>query len=393
MSKYEINFESLVKLYGESSSGKIKEWHIAARGNRDGTATIITDAGYVGGKIKTTLKNVYKGKNIGRSNETTPFEQAASEALSQWNKQRDKNYEYDFDLFHADPKGKGWVVGAAYKPRLMLPQLAKGVKKGNINFPCYMQPKLNGICDLVELQREWPNCRRSVHHSRGGKEFTTLDHMRPWLDDMAGPIVLHGELYVHGWSLQKIGSYAKKVRPDQHKLQLWVYDVADTESSFGDRWASIVSAIGVLDKSCPIKTVPTVIVNNYEEAKHWHDKWVGEGFEGGVLKNFNGKYVFQFRSNDIEKAKDYKNAEFKIIGGKEGVGRAEGCVTYLCVTKDGKEFECCPRGTLEDRHQMYLNLENDIGKMLTVRFAEYSDNGVPLQPTGKPQAEAVRDYE
>jgi hypothetical protein len=31
--------------------------------------------------------------------------------------------------------------------------------------------------------------------------------------------------------------------------------------------------------------------------------------------------------------------------------------------------------------------------MLTVRFAEFSDEGVPLQPVGVPEAEAVRDYE
>jgi len=43
---------------------------------------------------------------------------------------------------------------------------------------------------------------------------------------------------------------------------------------------------------------------------------------------------------------------------------------------------------------MFQNLENDIGKMLTVRYAELSDKGIPLQPVGIPaEAEAIRDYE
>jgi len=43
---------------------------------------------------------------------------------------------------------------------------------------------------------------------------------------------------------------------------------------------------------------------------------------------------------------------------------------------------------------MFINLPNDIGKMLTVRYAELSDDGIPLQPVGVPaEAEAVRDYE
>ena len=377
--------EKMAKLFGESSSGKIKQWQISVEALADGTARTTTEAGYVGGKIQITPKMTRKGKNIGKANETTPFDQAVFDAGSKFEKQRNKNYEPDLELFDPRVKGNGLLVGSGYVPRLMLPQLAKGVKKGNIVFPCYMQPKLNGICDLAETM--------GVHHTRGGKLFDTLEHLNPWIDSLNSYAPLHGELYTHGWSLQKISSYTKKIKEDQQELQFWVYAIADPKRDFKDLWDEFVSIMEHLGPECPIKVTPTVIVNNYEEAKKWHDDWVEQGFEGGMLKNFDGTYVFQFRSGDIEKAKTYFTKEFKIIGGTDGVGRAEGCVTYLCITEEGEEFECVPRGTLEDRHEMYLNLENDIGKMMTVRFAEYSDKGIPLQPTGKPQAEAVRDYE
>ena len=145
---------------------------------------------------------------------------------------------------------------------------------------------------------------------------------------------------------------------------------------------------------CPIKITPTRTVESYEEAKLCHDSHVVNGFEGAVLKNKNGIYLYQHRSKDTEKMKDFKAEEFKIIGGKEGVGSDAGCVIYRCITEDGKEFSARPKGSVEDRRQMLEELPQSIGEMLTVRFAEYSDDGVPQHTVGIPvEAEAVRDYE
>ena len=122
--------------------------------------------------------------------------------------------------------------------------------------------------------------------------------------------------------------------------------------------------------------------------------YVQRGFEGAMLKNLNGTYLFQYNSDDLEKVKDFEDAEFEIVGGKEGTGTDTGCIIYRCKTKTDLEFDARPRGTVEDRKKMLINLPNDIGKMLTVRYAELSDIGIPLQPVGIPaEALAVRDYE
>ena len=104
--------------------------------------------------------------------------------------------------------------------------------------------------------------------------------------------------------------------------------------------------------------------------------------------------IFQFNSDDLEKVKSFKTDEFEIIGGKEGTGTDTGCIIYRCRTSEGGEFDARPRGTVEDRQEMFQNLQNDIGKMLTVRYAELSEDGIPQQPVGVPaEAETVRDYE
>jgi len=376
----------LPMLFGVSRVGKVKQWQPKVELNDNGTASIIIESGYVDGKIANRPpKIIKKGKNIGKSNETTPFEQAVSEIQSSWQSKRDENYE----PVQMDPNN--------YTPRLMLPQLAKGVGKGKIVFPAFIQPKFNGVCNLAEPPMVPPYFSPShnliLHHSRGGHLFKTLTHLDEWLLKLNAPAPTHGELYVHGWSLQKIGSYTKKIKPDQHLLEYWLYDMANVGPVFEERMGWLDEMVPKLGP-CPIKLAPTFIVNDYGEAKFYHDQFVQQGYEGGMLKNKAGIYMFQYNSNDLEKVKSYKDDEFEIVDGHQGSGTDEGCVVYRCITKSGKEFDARPRGTVEDRKLMFVNLPNDIGKMLTVRYAELSDDGIPLQPVGVPaEALAVRDYE
>ena len=379
------NFE-LPILFGLSRVGKIKQWQAKVQLNEDDTATLIIKSGYVGGKIREIPRQIKKGKNIGKANETTPFAQAIAEATSKWNSKRDENYEPE----QMDPNN--------YIPRLMLPQCAKNPGQGKIVYPAYIQPKLNGVCDLAEICDNSPILPNTIlHHSRGGHLFETLDHLDKWLLELNAPGPTHGELYKHGWSLQKIGSYTKKIKPDQHLLQYWIYDIAWLNTTFEARIEWLEDAIYFLRKDypeCPLRFTETMIANNPDEATAYHDQFVQEGFEGAMLKNKQGLYMFQYRSNDLEKVKDYQDSEFKIIGGKEGTGTDAGCIIYRCITEGGLEFDARPRGTVEDRKQMLIDLPNDIGKMLTVRYAELSDSGVPLQPVGIPaEALVVRDYE
>jgi DNA ligase-1 len=380
-----MNQQELQTLYGVARTGKVKQWGAKAVEHDDNSASIIVSSGYVDGKIRDIPKHITKGKNVGKANETTPFQQALSEAQSKWNGKRDSNYEPE----QMDPNN--------YIPRLMLPQLAKGVGKGKIKYPAFIQPKLNGICNLAEPPMVPPKFSPTPdlyqHHSRGGQLFTTLAHIDEWLKQLDLPAPTHGELYVHGWSLQKIGSYVKKIKSDQHVLEYWLYDLAWIGPEFESRMGWIQEKIPELGPNCPIKVTPTKIVNNYDEAKAFETECVNAGFEGAMLKNKDGIYMFQYNSNDLEKVKSFEDDEFEIVGGKQGTGLDSGCIIYRCVTKEGREFDARPRGTVADRQDMFANLSNDIGKMLTVKYAELSEDMIPLQPVGVPEAEAVRDYE
>ena len=51
-------------LYGVSRVGKVKQWQARAEEQDNGTAIIIVESGYVGGKIRESPKLIKKGKNI-----------------------------------------------------------------------------------------------------------------------------------------------------------------------------------------------------------------------------------------------------------------------------------------------------------------------------------------
>ena len=70
-------------------------------------------------------------------------------------------------------------------------------------------------------------------------------------------------------------------------------------------------------------------------------------------------------------------------------GAAEaGCVIWICEL-DGKTFACRPRGTREEREELFEKGADFIGNQLTVRYQEKTDDGLLRFPVGI----AIRNYE
>lgn len=120
----------LPKLYKTSSTKKELEWLIGVIPHEDNTATIRTIHGQVNGQLQTTDLLISKGKNIGKANETTPYEQAAFEAESKWKKQQDKNYS---EQRGGKSKSLSPMLAHTYEDQLH-----------KVTFPSFIQPKLDG---------------------------------------------------------------------------------------------------------------------------------------------------------------------------------------------------------------------------------------------------------
>src|SRR5271169_5286546 len=74
-------------LYHKGKGGSLVQWNIWVEGH-----TIFTKHGQVGGKLQITPGIICESKNVGRSNETTPSEQAFSEAKAMWTYKVERKY-------------------------------------------------------------------------------------------------------------------------------------------------------------------------------------------------------------------------------------------------------------------------------------------------------------
>lgn len=246
-----------------------------------------------------------------------------------------------------------------------------------------------------------------VHSSsRGGGDYDPATaHIRnnlalvEWFKNHPD-VSIDGELYSHGRPLQWISGTARLEQNDPRTLELefWMYDIMDAEADFTQRNEQMLEMAEelnitsdlftpILTKDLQIRLVPQEEVSGWTNIKKLHDKYVGEGFEGVVIRNPSKLYGFGKRTNDMIKIKEYQDAEFEITGISEGLRDEDMCFT--CITEDGIEFKAKPMGSRELKQEYRDNLDDIIGKMATVKFFYYSEEGTPLQPVLK----CIRDYD
>jgi DNA ligase-1 len=125
------------------------------------------------------------------------------------------------------------------------------------------------------------------------------------------------------------------------------------------------------------------------ELKGFHDRFVAEGKEGLIIRNKTGLYQLAARSKDLQKFKEFEDAEFTVVEYTDGVGSEKGLVIWVCETEDKKKFSVRPRGTHEERAELFNDADSYVGKKLTVRYQELTEDGIPRFPVGI----AFRDYE
>jgi len=379
-----VQSHALPILYGYSSDKKIKHWKIKAT-CEDGAALLHTAHGFMNGAVQETSKEI-KGKNIGKANETSPFSQACKEAKSAWKKKLDSNYRESIEELEDLP---------------LLPMLAHPYekRKHDIRWPCFVQPKLNGVRCLATKKSN----DVIIYISRTGKVWETLDYMTPYLLPlMEIGETLDGEIFNPDLTFQEITKRVKRVKTSRFNishdpLEYHIFDIVNEHRTFEDRFGSFVlrytvyckDSMVATDKVNPIVIVPTVEVGDEDQMLKLHKNWTRDGYEGTILRNHKGMYVTDNRSKNLQKHKDFMDEEFKVVGGHEGIGHDKGTVIFTCVTKDGQNFNVRPKGTRADRANWWNNLDRFVGSLLTVKFQNYSDDGIPIFPVGL----GLRNYE
>jgi DNA ligase-1 len=458
--------QSFPKLYAIDKNGKIKVWTAAvlqskgAGGSAAAAATSRITHGYIDGKQQTAYRDYNTGKNIGRSNETTPLAQCISETQRKWTDKKEKeaysetkpadcgegygdisgNYADGDD--GNDDGDNGDDAATAFTVGPFLPMLAQtfnpadaivgpgstvvSKKKKVITFPCFVQPKLDGLRCVSYATHSTGGVGVALQ-SRTGAFFTGLPAiaaaLRPYLSQHPN-IVIDGELYTDQMPFEELAGLIKKKKITDDdveglkKVKYHVYDIYDRtlpNMPYSERFGVLAAAVrrcgcvandafhsggtpaasGRMLRSAATTVVATeeaatvvVLVRTEKvavltEFRRLFAEFVEAGYEGIMLRNAAGVYCANYRSNDLQKYKEFMEEEFRIIDFTQGEGRDAGAVIWVCETADGKVFSLRPRGSMEQRRAWFSDGDKYIGKYVTVIFQELTEEGKPRFPVGK----------
>ena len=391
---------NLPKLYKLTSSSKVQEWEISTEGS-----DIITVQGQINGKKQCYKQTIKKGKNTGRANETTPEQQAELEAKSKWERKHNKDYHLSIE----DCKQKVKIANAGgYLP--MLAHSHNKHAKRHLKYPCYVQPKLDGLRCIATKDKEGVSL-----WFRSGKEIITMGHIIDDLDFvMKEGDIFDGELYVHGGDFNNFAGAIranKNLNPEvTKKIKYHIYDFPRIDGlkekdTYADRYTEFKrTALGTTS----LIRVETIKVMDFKKAMEIYKDFIDKGYEGIIFRNMEMSYK-QKRSHDLLKYKEFIDDEFIIIGAEEGKGILKGHVgSFLCRIEEGRDLKDVnstirkysklldlrheeERGTvsakMEGKHSLLKHLfENPkeyLGKPLTIKYQNLSEYGIPRFPVGK----------
>jgi DNA ligase-1 len=269
-----------------------------------------------------------------------------------------------------------------------------GTKEIDYSNKVYMQPKLDGVRCIIQLNDKG----EVIAYSRTGKPWLNINHILSNLKPLFSSqpdVILDGELYNHDLrdNFEKIISLVRKQKPtnedrleSKELVQFHCYDYANGSDSYGIRMDNLIASD--MYSYC-IKFVPTTLVAE-DQTQSQHQLNLDEGYEGSILR-LDSPYQRK-RSHNLQKFKDFHDAEATIIGYVDGKGKREGTLgKFLMMDEDEVEFGCPPgKGyNYKDLADMLNNIHDYIGKVATFTYFERTKAGSYRHPLFK----ALRNYE
>ena len=394
-------------LISKDSKGKIRVVEIFYEG--DETTRIYTIYRYTGqfeGKLTTQPKIIVdKGKATRNIHEQVELQFNAlvkgykdKGYIELENEIDNYNSEELYQLLGESPTGSNGVV----KP--MLAKQADKVTKTTIfNKIWIASRKIDGLRCIIYLGDDGKlhtSSRGATNYDSAMFEILTHPALIKLFKNNEG-LMLDGECYHHGYTLQQINSIARtqKVAKDLEVLQFYWYDIVDLNNPFKSRLAKMKSIAEELkeygseigwkpdrifkENELRIQFVPQVEVSGWDNMMKLHNEYVSEGWEGLVIRDPERPYKPNGRTNDMIKIKVYKDNCFKVVGKEAGLRGSEDMV-FIMEMPDGRTFKAKPFGDREQKEEYWINFDKKYkGHIGECKFFYYSDDGIPLQPAFK----------
>lgn len=185
-----------------------------------------------------------------------------------------------------------------------LPMLAIGIDKAPaLEFPAWIQPKLDGHRAIVV--KEDGKC---TMHTRTGVPIETMGHILGDLNHrMRDGDVLDGELYCHDTSMAELASLVAKQGSMESAclIKFYCFD-SMSEGSFATRFGLVEKLLSPWTASTyhdAFVIVETLRCKSLDQAHARAIHWIGEGYEGAILRLPDHRYMNAMRSDRVLKIK------------------------------------------------------------------------------------------
>jgi len=340
----------MITLYRKNALG-IGVWSIWSEGD---TIRIAHSSTIDGVMIQHTEK-VLQGRQS-----RTLEEQVQSRINSRISKQRDKGY-----VESADEAAKG----AFNQLGLMPPMLAQVYQGSTGGRTAWLQKKLNGLRCLITRQDG-----TLIAYTRRGKPLSAITEILEEADKFVQEgMTVDGELYVHGTSLQTIQSWVKRRQSDTGKVLYVMYDQIDKQGFEvrHDELLDCVNSVGPF-KHCHV--LPKILYINEEVRAIEFEKAREKGFEG-LMVRIDG-YGYESNKRSASLLKDKAKFDTEVI--VKDIELSEKGNPVCIVDYNGKTFRMSPPGSQYERVKAYQEKDKYIGKLLTIEYREFTDDGIPF---------------
>jgi len=356
------------QLFHKGKKGEIRVWKVWAENGE-----VFTEHGLKDGKMTPSSFKVEQ-KNVGKANETSLVEQAEIEAKALWVKKQNTKY---------------FLTEEECLEGRVLPMTAKELRINKVEDVFYLERKLDGNRLLCFWEDD-----KVILRSRGGKVFENLWEIKTELEQfLPKNCMIDGEIYTHGVGVQTLNSRIKDRKEGSELLQMWVYDficLDAIDESFETRVQKKDAFFQInnfknLVKLDSLRVVKSEVSGDlFTFLKEIEDGYVQEGYEGAILRNASGKYLFGYRSDDLMKIKSFEDREFIVLDVTDGKGKFEGKACFICQNDIADNtFECTMATSMENKAKQLQEKDKYIGKKLTVKFQGRTDADKPKFATGK----------
>lgn len=396
----QITYPTLYKL---DSKGKVRQWTISVVPNEPAfdsntACDVLIMAGLKGGKLVPTRYTVSEGKNLGKTNATTPYTQAQAEAKAKWELQVRAGYvenEADLKQFTLasglpnpmlahkyDPTGKQKGSKTLAKMKLEGKQIA-------------VQPKFDGNRCLIKVARSYVSTYPTITvqmFTRKGDPMLPVPHIITAISGaystsgLDSELILDGELFTDAFSFNTLnGLLRKEDKSDAQKAQLEQVDfrLYDVMRPVGYELRRELLAFFY---GGPIKETETVFITATDENIRTElERFLAQGHEGLMIRDLETPYENK-RSWSLVKCKLFEDEEFELVDVEEDaragfVGAFVMKLPAPTKDRDGKEVTVFRAGvsglTQEEGAEILRNKSKYIGRIATVEFFGRSEYGIP----------------